>query len=184
MIKYIFSIFLFFSICHANLSQLVIDKYDNVELTAYINKISIDDQNYIWVCTSNGISKIGNIESAPDLLLQGKNINSITHDPRLGTFASDGYQIYQIRNNKTFDLDNEGIIINDVEIFKGSLYVGTNKGLYIVNVKTERIEIKNTRNSKLKSNYIHFVHQDEKNLLRQKGHLRLIGHAILEQRDA
>ena len=165
MIKYIFSTLLFFSICHTNLSQLVIDKYDNVELTAYINKISIDDQNYIWVCTSSGISKIGNIESAPELLLQGKNINSITHDSRLGTFASDGYQIYQIRNNKTFNLDNEGIIINDVEIFKGSLYVGTNKGLYIVNVKTDRIEIKNTRNSKLKSNFINFVHQDEKGIL-------------------
>ena len=176
MIKYLVSIFIFLSYHKNCIGQLVIDKYDNVELTAFINKISIDDDNYIWVCTSNGISKIGDINTTPENILKGKNISSITHDKRLGTFASDGYQIFQLKNNKIFNLDNEGIIINDLEIFQGRMYAGTNKGLYIINVNTGRIEIQNERNSKLKSNHINFVHEDIKGVLwlgTKKGEVRI-----------
>jgi outer membrane protein OmpA-like peptidoglycan-associated protein len=176
LIKYLVSIFIFLSYHKNCIGQLVIDKYDNVELTAFINKISIDDDNYIWVCTSNGISKIGDINTTPENILKGKNISSITHDKRLGTFASDGYQIFQLKNNKIFNLDNEGIIINDLEIFQGRMYAGTNKGLYIINVNTGRIEIQNERNSKLKSNHINFVHEDIKGVLwlgTKKGEVRI-----------
>jgi outer membrane protein OmpA-like peptidoglycan-associated protein len=159
-------------------AQLVIDKYDQVDQTAFINKISIDDNNFIWVCTSNGIFKIGNIESAPKHLLAGKDIKCITHDSKLGTFASDSYKLYNLKNGSSFSLPVDNAIINDVDIVKGAMYVATNKGLHILNPRTARGDYLNERNSKLKSDYINFVHEDANKVIwlgTKSGEVRIKG---------
>ncbi len=146
-------------------AQLVIDKYANINQNAYINFISIDESNYIWVCASDGISRIGNLDSEPDVFLKGKNIKTITHDNRFGSIASDGNKIYSVEGNKIWELQGEGIQIHGIKYYKGRIYTATNLGLHIINPNTERIEVLTSANSKLKSDYINFVHEDSKGII-------------------
>lgn len=159
-------------------SQLIIDKYNNISQNAYVNFISIDDDNYIWVCTSNGISRIGNVDAKPQDFLKGKNIKAMAHHRKIGALASDGKKIYKVDGSATFTLNDENAKINDFEIFNGKIYVATDKGLHIINPKTNKSDVKTTRNSKLKDDYINFIHADEKDILwlgTKKGEVRIEG---------
>lgn len=159
-------------------AQLVIDKYTNINQNAFVNVIDIDSDNYIWVCSTDGISKIGNIDSAPEQYLAGVNVQAITHDKRLGTIATDGKIIYAVDGSKTWKVEGENIVINDIRYYKGRIHVATNLGLHIINPNTNRTEILTTKNTKLNSDVVNFVHEDTKGILwlgTEKGEARVDG---------
>ncbi len=159
-------------------AQLVIDQYTNISTNAYINNISIDSDNYIWICTSNGISKIGNIDAEPQHYLKGVNIKSAFHHRKLGTIVSDGTKLINVESGKEWKMPEQDIQINDFILYKGRFHIATNKGLYLVQPKTEKYEVLNSSNTKLKTDHINFIHLDKKEVLwlgTQKGEVRIEG---------
>lgn len=142
--------------------NLAITRFDKIPSTSIVNQLKVDSQNNVYLATTKGLYTINGKDENVNTYLENINTIDVAFDPKLGNWAIDNQRIYNIIDGKTINLNEENAVLTSIDYYKNKLYVGSNKGLYIVHLPTQRIEHKTIRNSALKDNHINFVYTDSK----------------------
>lgn len=159
--KYIILFCLFSSSIFAQLpdSLISIQSYPGLAKNASIQDIIVTASNIKYIATSEGLYKILNKESEPELLLEG-SFDALATNRQEEVWAISGRTLFSL-TEEIITLD-DGLLANDMIYYKGNLWIATNKGLFKVNNNTKRrTALYTTSNSKLASNMINFVFVDE-----------------------
>lgn len=137
--------------------DLVIERVSGFSANDRIEDITVKD-NMVWFGGNDGISSYNNGSSTLTQFLE-KPFAVAVKVSRQGNIYS------AFKNNKIykddqllFSLTEPNTIINDIEIFKGKIWVATNNGIFVVHTSSgKEINHFTTNNSKLKSNQINFI---------------------------
>lgn len=137
--------------------DLVLERVNAFSANDRIEDIYVDD-DMVWFGGKEGVSSFNNNSSTLASVLR--------EDYAVAVKVSRQGDVYSaFKNNKVYyndelfcHLQQEGLIINDIEIYKGKLWIATNQGLHVYGLRSAReVVIFTTANSRLKSNHINFV---------------------------
>jgi outer membrane protein OmpA-like peptidoglycan-associated protein len=140
--------------------NLAITRYEKIPSTTIVNQLKVDSQNRVYVATTKGLFVINGEETQSSL--EDKNIIDIAVHSKMGCWAIDEKKLYGLSGNKVVGFNDEKTILTSLDFYKNDLYVGSNKGVYIVHMPSQRIELKTVRNTDLEDNHINFVFTDSK----------------------
>ncbi len=155
----IFFILFSFSL-FGQVDNLAITRFEKISSTINVNQIKVNAENSIFLATTNGVEVINNDDVKSYLV--GKNILDVASISKMGNWAVDNNTIYNIESSKSIILNDKNATITCLDVFNNLLYIGTTKGLFIVDPTSQKIDVKNIKNSELKSNHINFVYSDSK----------------------
>lgn len=147
----------------AQKDELVVTRYELFEQNSIIHHLDVDKFNKIYVSTSKGLGIIGNLEDKPQMVLTGKSVIDVCFHDKFGSWAATHGAVYEVATEKEIFLPDQEAKITGIEFYLQRLYISTNKGLYIRNMGTGKMENLNTRNSSLPSDNLFFVYTDSKN---------------------
>ena len=157
---------LFITICSLAISQdsepkqkvdLVIERVSGFSANDRVEDITVK-KDMIYFGGKDGISSFNNSSSTLSKVLN-KQFAVAVKVSRKGVVYS------AFKNNKIyaddkllFTLTEPKVVINDIELFNGKVWVATNNGVYTISTSSgKKINHFTTNNSKLKSNQINFV---------------------------
>ncbi len=137
--------------------DLVLERVEAFSSNDRIEDIYVKD-DMVWFAGKDGVSSFNNRSSTIATVLK-EHLAVAVKVSRKG----DVYSAF--KNNKIYlndevfcHLKTPDIKINDIEIYKGKLWVATNLGLHVYSISSEKeLKVYTTANSKLKSNQINFV---------------------------
>ena len=146
--------------------RLIITQVEQIPNNEKVSDIIIKG-NKVWIAGSGGVVTLdrnGNDARVNELKKgEAKAIKLSSNDELLSGFANN---MLYINDYRLFHISSDTVIINDIEEYDNKMYVATNDGLLVFDLKRrvmhETIDI---YNSKLKSNMINFVYADEKDRL-------------------
>jgi outer membrane protein OmpA-like peptidoglycan-associated protein len=154
--------------------NLAITRYEKIPAATAINQIKVDSQNITYLASTKGVISINGDVVTP--YITDKIIIDLAVNPIVGNWAIDKDGIYNVNTGKEIVLNQKGAVLTSIDIYKGKIFVGSDKGLYIINMPSQRVEFKNERNSELKSSHINFVYADSKGrcwIGTKKGEIRI-----------
>jgi len=157
-------IFMIFSLVAYGQSEAAKVKFDLVleRVDAFSSNDRIEDiyvnEDMLWFGGKEGVSSFNNSSSTVAKVLSEENAVAVKVSRQGDVYSA-------FKNNKIYHNDalfyhiqQPGIIINDIEIFRGKLWVATNDGLHVYGLRSGRqLQVYKTSNSKLKSDQINFV---------------------------
>ncbi len=149
--------------CFCSFAQndnLAITRFEKIPSTTIVNQLKVDSQNRVYVATTKGLLVISDEEVQANL--EDKNIIDMAIHPKMGCWAIDNQKLYGLTGSKTINFNDEKTILTSIDFYKSNLYVGSNKGVYIVHMPSQRVELKTVRNTDLEDNHINFVYADTK----------------------
>jgi len=137
--------------------DLVLERVNAFSSNDRIEDIYVDG-NMLWFGGLTGVKSYNNASSTLSNIVSGNGTVAVK-------VASSGDVYSAFKNNKIYlndqefyRLEEENIVINDIELYKGKLWIATNMGLYLVGKNNGKlIRSYTTSNSKLKSNQVNFV---------------------------
>ena len=180
-LKYLFTPFLAIITCLPFIAQnvatqLKIVRFEKLASNIKINDIVIDENKSLWLASSNGLIKTTSDGNSVNISLENTELNQVIIANKNNIWASSDNTLYHFNANTSFSLPELNQIISDITYLNGSIWIGTNMGLYQFNVATSKFKLFNNKNSKLVSNTINFVHADQNKILwigTDKGYLRI-----------
>ena len=137
-------------------TELVLERVNGFAANDRITDLRVTN-NTIWIAGKTGIKSYDNKTKALDNHNNHSNALAVVSvkDRIFSAYADNS--IY-LNNSRIFKLSEEGVKINDIELFKNRVWVGTTRGLYVLNARDGSIIKKyTTENSNLKSDVINFT---------------------------
>ncbi|MEZ4910482.1 MAG: OmpA family protein [Saprospiraceae bacterium] len=159
-------------------STMMISRFEKVKPELKINNILVDEKNIIWLATNDGLLETLGDGSKLNSFLSGINVTDILIDKRNNVYATSEQTVYNVRSGEKYRLPGEDIKIKDIALYDGTLWVGTNKGLFNLILSTGKFKEYTSKNSKLKSDVVNFVHADQHKVLwvgTNQGYVRING---------
>ncbi len=141
--------------------QISILRYEMLDASMKVASIEVDKDNAIWFCTNSGIHRIHSIQRQPESYLSGINIQDVTIDKKGLAYAAGLTELYEVASGERIDLPSASAIINDIDYYNGVVWVATTEGIYHYRPSTGKFKHFNKKNSKLRSDVVHFVRADE-----------------------
>ena len=156
--------FTFLSLLLLGQTQLVLERVDGLRSNDRIEDIEIGNDR-VWIASKDGIFTFNNIDNTLSQIVQ--------HDEALAVKVSEKGNIFSAYNDKTLFYNEDNLIdietnfkrfvdksfeVSDIEVYDNELWVGSNQGIFIFNLKTKKlIEHYTPKNSALRSNDISFI---------------------------
>ncbi len=151
-------------------TQLVLERVEGLSSNDRIEDIEVES-NRVWIASKDGIFAFDNNDSSLSQI--------IDHDNSLAVKVSKQGNIFSAYNDKTLffneynliDLEtnfrkflNKEFEFSDIEVYNDELWVGSNQGLFVFNLKTKKLIQHYTKdNSSLRSNQVNFVIYSQNN---------------------
>jgi outer membrane protein OmpA-like peptidoglycan-associated protein len=155
--------------------QVAISNFSTIGTDARINRTFIDDRNVLWLATNQGLIETVSDGSRKEDHLLGNEIVDVTADNSKNIWAAGLYGVYELNTGAYYPLPIK-IKITDIAYLTGSLWVGTENGLYELNATTKRYKMHDERTTPMLSTKVNFVHADKHKILwvgTDKGYLRM-----------
>ncbi len=156
--------FILITILLSGQTQLVLERVDGLRSNDRIEDIEIG-KDRVWIASKDGIFTFNNNDNTLSQIVQ--------HDEALAVKVSERGNIFSAYNDKTLFYNEDNLIdietnfkrfvdktfeVSDIEVYDGELWVGSNHGIFIFNLKTKKlIEHYTPKNSSLRSNDIRFI---------------------------
>ena len=159
--KYIFFLMLvpFLSLAQLPDSLLSISQYAGLPTNSSVRDIVVSRSNAKYVATDQGLFKIVDKNVSAEKILDGDFQALCTNKQEDEVWGISGSKIYSLE--KPIFTIAENVICKDMIYVRGSLWMATDKGVYKVNLKTNRrTGYYTSSNSKLLSNNINFIFSD------------------------
>ena len=159
-------------------SKVFISRFDKVSTDARINDILIDDKNVIWLASSKGLIETVGDGSRLNTYFPNTEMIALTSERKDNIWVASDKAIYNFKTKASYGLPHDGVKITAIAYLDGSVWIGTNNGLYQFVVSTSKFKAYDTENSKLASNQINFVHADKNRILwvgTEAGYIRIDG---------
>ncbi|MBT8189692.1 MAG: OmpA family protein [Bacteroidia bacterium] len=138
-------------------TELVLERVEGFAANDRIEDLLIN-KGLVWIASKKGIRSYNNSTYALDNVTEFNNAIAVAVG-RTGDVYS-AYADNSLYKNKQriFKLPSDSIRFTDIEIFKKKIWIGTNKGLYVINADSGKLLDKYTAsNSALRSDYISFT---------------------------
>lgn len=151
----------FMSVILSQEENVVIERYNAIETGFAVKDIWVDNSNTKWIATEGGLYKLSDFES--EALQVSENACSVIYSSRDGDIwaAFDQGRIVNVSNNQIYELESKDIQVTDLVVARAKLYVATSTGIYIYHKESKkRIKHLTTKNSKLLSDHVNFLHED------------------------
>ncbi len=145
-------------------TELVLERVEGLSSNDRIEDIEIEN-NRVWIASKDGIFTFDNDDASLNQIVQ--------HDNALAVKVSKKGNIFSAYNDKTLFFNEDNLLdleanqnkvrssefeFSDIEVYKNELWVGSNIGLFIFNIKTKKLlKHYSTSNSSLRSNDVRFV---------------------------
>lgn len=140
--------------------DVIIEKFEGVDATASVNDLLSTPDNNTYVATDKGVYKILSNNPTAKLLSSQRATSLCLSNKGIWAAYANG-DITDLDNGTTFNIGIDGATIKDLAYDRSRLWVATNKGLLAFNAKSgKKLDHFTTRNSKLESEIINFVHVD------------------------
>ena len=163
-------IFLLLTISGFSQTELVLERVEGLSSNDRIEDIEVE-QDRVWIASKDGIFSFNNEDNTLSQITQ--------HDNSLAVKVSKNGNIFSAYNDKTLFFNEDNLIdietnfkkfidknfeFSDIEVYNNELWVGSNQGIFIFNLKTKKlIEHYTVKNSSLRSNSISFVIYSQNN---------------------
>ena len=157
-------------------STMMISRFEKIQPQLKVNNIVVDEKNIIWLATNDGLKETLGDGSKLNTYLDGLNVVDVITDKRNNVFAATENAIYNVRSGEKYPIPVDGVKIKDMAMYEGTLWVGTDMGLHNLILSTGKYKSYTTKNSKLESDKINFVHADKHKVLwvgTDNGYLRI-----------
>ena len=164
---FLFGLFLFVvTSIHAQIdsSKVAITRFEKVSTDARINNIFIDERNVIWLAGSKGLIETIGDGGKYNVYFPDTEMRDVTADKRNNIWVASRNALYNQASKASFSLPVQATI-SEIAYLAGSVWVGTDNGLFEFNTTTSKFKSYDNKNSKLLSNKINFVHADKNNIL-------------------
>ncbi len=145
-------------------SKVAITRFEKVSTDARINNIFIDDRNVIWLAGSKGLIETIGDGGKFNVFFPNTEMRDVTSDKRNNIWVASSNALYNQASKASFPLPIQANI-SEIAYLEGSIWVGTDNGLFEFNTTTSKFKVYDNKNSKLRSNKINFVHADKNNIL-------------------
>lgn len=145
-------------------SKVAITRFDKVSTDARINNIFIDERNVIWLAGSKGLIETTGDGSKFNTYFPNTEMRDVTSDKRNNIWAASSNTLFNQASKTPFPLPVQANI-SEISYLEGSVWIGTDNGLFEFNTTTSKFKAYDTKNSKLQSNKINFVHADKNKVL-------------------
>ncbi|MBC7885810.1 MAG: OmpA family protein [Saprospiraceae bacterium] len=158
-------------------SKVSITRFDKVSTDARVQSIFIDDKNIIWLASNKGLIETTGDGSKFNIYFPNTEIKDVIADRKYNIWAASSNAILNQKTKASYPLPVQNII-SDIAYLEGSIWIGTNNGLFQFNTSTNKYKAYDSENSRLESNIINFVHADRNNILwvgTDKGYVRIEG---------
>lgn len=159
-------------------SKVTISRFDKVSTDARVNDIYIDNKNVIWLATNKGLIETVGDGSKVNNYFHNTEMVSITSERKDNIWVASAKAIYNFQTKVSYGLPHDGVTITGITYLDGSVWIGTNNGLYQFVVATSKFKVFDTENSKLASNKINFIQADKNRILwigTDAGYVRIDG---------
>lgn len=179
LLVFIFSILLsVISQAQIDSSRVVITRFDKVNTNARINNIYIDNKNVIWLASSDGLIETTGDGSKYNVHFENTEMVDVTPGRRDDIWVASQNAIYNFKTKLAYSLPDDGIRIKNITHLEGSLWIGTDNGLYEFSTGSGKFKVYDSENSKLANNKINFVHADKNKIVwvgTDAGYVRIDG---------
>jgi len=145
-------------------TELVLERVDGLSSNDRIEDIEISNSN-VWIASKDGIFTFDN---------ETNNLSQITdHENALAVKVSKNGNIFSAYADKTLFFNEDNLIdiesnfrkfmgkqfeFTDIEVYKNELWVASNHGIFIFNLKSKKLREHYTKdNSSLRTNKVSFV---------------------------
>ena len=145
-------------------SKVAITRFDKVSTDARINNIFIDERNVIWLAGSKGLIETIGDGGKFNVFFPDTEMRDVTADKRNNIWVASSNTLYNQASKASFPLPIQANI-SEITYLAGSVWIGTDNGLFEFNTTTSKYKTYDNKNSKLQSNKINFVHADKNNIL-------------------
>ena len=159
-------------------TKVAITSFEKVSSDTRVNNIFIDERNVIWLASSKGLIETTGDGSKFNTHFANTEMVDVVSDKRDNVWCASSSALYNLKTLAAYPLPDDGITIKDITWLEGTVWVGTDNGLYQFVPSTSRYKIFDTENSKLASDKINFVHADRNKILwvgTDKGYARIDG---------
>lgn len=145
-------------------TELVLERVEGLSSNDRIEDIEVE-KNRVWIASRDGVFAFDNTDHSLSQIIQ--------HDNSLAVKVSKKGNIFSAYNDKTLFFNEDNLIdietnfrkfrdknfeFSDIEVYNGELWVGSNHGLFVFNLRTKKMVDHFTKdNSSLRSNEISFV---------------------------
>lgn len=145
-------------------SKVAITRFDQVSTDARINNIFIDERNVIWLAGSKGLIETIGDGGKFNVYFPDTEMRDVTSDKRNNIWVASNNTLYNQASKASYLLPVQATI-SEIAYLAGSVWVGTDNGLFEFNTTTSKYKSYDSKNSKLQNNKINFIHADKNNIL-------------------
>jgi len=156
--------FLYFTLyCNSIIAQenkMVLKSFPKIRSDVRVNNISIQDDNILWLATSQGIIKTDIAGTSVKSFKENVEVIDIIFDKSKDVWAAGTNFIYHLATDQSYDIGENNLRIKDIAYHNGNIWIASDNGLYKFNTNSKKYIVYNNKNSKLASNKVNFVHVD------------------------
>jgi outer membrane protein OmpA-like peptidoglycan-associated protein len=145
--------------------KVAITRFEKVRTDQKVNKVHIDSRNLLWLATDRGVFKSSGDGGTFQEYLESHTFTDVTSDNKNRIWAGGKQNIFNVETGTSYPLPAADAYVTCLSYFDNQLWVGTNKGLFILNPSTGKYKIQNPANSKLPHNQVNFLHADKNKIL-------------------
>ena len=114
-------------------TELVLERVNGFAANDRITDLRVNN-NTVWIAGKSGIKSYDNKTLALDNHTNHANALAVVN-VKDRTFSAYADNSIYLNESRIFKISEEGVRINDIELFKNRLWVGTTRGLYVINSK-------------------------------------------------
>ncbi len=139
-------------------TELVLERVNGFSSNDRIEDIVVD-RDLVLFAGKNGVSSYDYTNSSLSQVVDNKNSVSVQLSKNGNIFSAYNNGKLYVNDKFLYHLDQEGLEITDLEIYKGKLWVATSKGIHIFNISSQKYITSYTlSNTKMKSDNVKFIH--------------------------
>ena len=142
-----------------------VENYQKLPKNAAVRAILIDRQNFKWLGTDKGLFKMASMELDPDLM-SNDSICALAEDKKETVWYGTRKDLLINEDQSQNIFLNKDVVISSMAYHGSDIWVGTNKGLFRISDDQNRVLGQfTTKNSKLKSDQINMLFEDQEKRL-------------------
>ena len=137
--------------------DLVLERFNAIPANDRVEDIYVKD-DMVWFGGLSGVKSYNNSSSTLASVVSGPGAVSVKVNRKGVVYTAFKNNKIYIDDKEFFHLKEQGVVITDIELYKGKIWIATNNGIYLVsNTTGKQLRTYNTSNSKLKSNQVNFI---------------------------
>jgi outer membrane protein OmpA-like peptidoglycan-associated protein len=145
--------------------KVAITRFEKVRTDQKVNKVHIDSRNLLWLATDRGVIKSSGDGVTFQKFLESHTFTDVTSDNKNRIWAGGKQDVFNVETGTSYPLPAADAHVTCLSYYDNQVWVGTNKGLFILNPSTGKYKIQNQSNSKLPHNQVNFLHADKNKIL-------------------